>query len=334
MYGDKKLSLFESATLNLTAWYVLLLMTLSLLFSVVLYSVGTSEFNHVLAPTRPSEMLLFTDDAGAVDAREQRVKESSGRLLASLIVFNVSVLVGGTVLSYLLARRTLMPIEKAHEAQSRFASDAAHELRTPLAVMQTEIEVSLRDKQATASRQRAVLESTLEEVSRLRTLTDRLLQLATQQEVTVSEVDVESAAVEAVTRVVPLAQYKKIEIDNQVGSGVAKGSLDSIIEILVIVLDNAIKYSPKKSKIVISSVSSGHALEIRVHDEGPGVPVAEQAKIFERFYRADSSRSKETVAGYGLGLSLAKRLAEEMGGTISVLSDGKKGSTFTLTLVK
>ncbi len=334
MHGGKRLSLFESATLQLTAWYVLLLMALSLLFSMVLYGIGTNEFNYVLAPPRASEIILFTDDNRALGAREQRVRESSGRLLASLIVFNVSVLVGGTVLSYLLARRTLKPIEKAHEAQSLFASDAAHELRTPLAVMQTEIEVGLRDKKATTGGQRTILESTLEEVSRLRTLTDRLLQLASQQEVSVSEVDVESATVEAVTRVVSLAQYKKIEIDNQVGRGIAKGNFDSIIEILVILLDNAVKYSPKKSKIVLRHTETSHSLDIQVRDEGPGIPTAEQAKIFERFYRADSSRSKENVAGYGLGLSLAKRLAEEMGGHLSVQSNGKKGSAFTLTLVK
>lgn len=328
-----RLSLFESATLRLTAWYMTLLMLISVLFSFVLYEVATNEFNHALRPVPTNSYTIQTEpEVFDSQIRTQRVNESAQRLIGSLVVFNLAVLVGGTVLSYLLARRTLQPIQEAHDLQARFASDAAHELRTPLTVMQTEIEVSLRDKKATAEEQRETLASSLEEVARLRTLTERLLLLASQQELPRDTIDIETAVMEAVTHVVPLAQAKRIEIDNQVGAATAEGHLESVVEVLGILLDNAIKYSPAKSQITLQSKQTQHTVEVSVADEGPGIAPEEQEKIFERFYRADSSRSKENVEGHGLGLSLAKRLTDEMHGTLTVHSDGKKGTIFVLSL--
>lgn len=330
----RRLSLFESATLRLTAWYMTLLMLISILFSFVLYEVATNEFNRALRPipSTSTSLQLTTPQPFDTQTREQRVRESTERLIGSLVIFNLAVLVGGTAVSYFLARRTLQPIKEAHDSQARFASDAAHELRTPLTVMQTEIEVSLRDTKASSKEQRETLSSTLEEVARLRTLTERLLLLASQQELPRDSIDVEMAVMEAVTHVVPLAQAKRIEIDNRVGSLTAEGHLESVVEVLGILLDNAIKYSPAKSHIALTGKRTAHAVEVSVTDEGPGITPGEQEKIFERFYRADSSRSKENVEGHGLGLSLAKRLVGQMHGDLTVQSDGKKGTVFVLSL--
>lgn len=329
----KKMNLFESATWRLTAWYMLLMMLLSLLFSGVLYEVATSEFNRALGPAGPGEARIFINDDNAINnLRQQRIDDSSSRLVTSLVVFNLAVLIGGTALSYLLARRTLSPIEEAHEAQARFASDAAHELRTPLAVMQTEIEVGLRDKKSTADSHVQTLKSTLEEVSRLRTLTDRLLLLASQQELPSMAVDAEMAASEAMTRLIPLAQAKSIAIDNRVQRVSVVGHYESLVDVLGILLDNAIKYSPKKTTIVLSSETKNGSVSISVADEGPGIGADEKEKVFERFYRSDEARSKENVEGHGLGLSLARRLAREMNGEVTVGENVPKGSIFTLTL--
>lgn len=328
----RRLSLFESATLRLTVWYMVLLMLISLLFSFVLYEVATSEFNHALRPGPITSLQAPLEITQNAQTREQRVQESTGRLVGSLVTFNLAVLVGGTALSYLLARRTLQPIKEAHDSQARFASDAAHELRTPLTVMQTEIEVGLRGTTATAGQHQKILKSTLEEVARLRTLTERLLLLASQQDLPRDSIDIEAAVVEAVTHVVPLAQTKRIDIDNRVGAATATGHFDSVVEVVEILLDNAIKYSPKKSRVVLAGKKTAHSVELSVSDEGPGILPTEQDRIFERFYRADTSRSKENVEGHGLGLSLAKRLAEQMHGHLTVQSDGKKGTVFVLSL--
>lgn len=328
----RRVNIFESATVRLTLWYTSFVMALSILFSVVLYSVTTNEVQRLLEPRRPGEVRIFVGNSTSGDALQSRVQESTTRLVLNLVVFNLSVLVAGMALSYFLAKRTLEPIERAHEAQARFTSDAAHELRTPLASMQTEIEVALRSSKSSAQQYKEVLGSNLEEVERLRTLTDRLLLLASQQALALSTVDVEAAAVEAVTHVVSLAQERSIAVDNQVAPTSATGHFESIVTILGILLDNAIKYSPAKTTVTLEVVRRDERVEIVVRDEGPGVPKEDQVKIFERFYRADVSRSKENVEGHGLGLSLARRLAEEMNGTLRVESEPGRGAAFVLTL--
>lgn len=331
MSVPKKQNLFESTTLRLTGWYMVIVMTLSILFSVILYAVASSEINRAFEPRRLGERGLFLGE-GMMAVRDDFISESNSRLGVSLVLFNLTVLLGGSALSYFLARRTLYPIEVAHDAQARFASDAAHELRTPLAVMRTESEVVLRSKKASSAELRQTLKSNLEEVSRLQQLTDRLLLLAVNQELVLNEVNAKDAAMEAVTRVALLVDQKKIEIDNQVQQVKVLASHDSLVDVLGILLDNAIKYSPSGSRITLVGEIVKNNLLISVVDEGVGVPPEEQVKIFERFYRADRSRSKENVEGHGLGLSLAKQLCDDMKANLVVKSDGCKGSTFTISL--
>ncbi|QQS18616.1 hypothetical protein IPL68_00735 [Candidatus Saccharibacteria bacterium] len=171
--------------------------------------------------------------------------------------FNGVVLASGAVCSYLLARRTLRPVEEAMEAQSRFSSDAAHELRTPLTIMQSEIEVGLRDKKATKQSHNELLASSLDEVQRMRTLTDRLLLLANNHDMTLLPTNLENAAIEAVNHAIPFGSGKKIRIENSVGTLQVIGNADSLIDVLVILLDNAVKYSPAKSTITLSASAKG-----------------------------------------------------------------------------
>lgn len=127
---------------------MVILMTISLLFSVMLYRVASDEFSRALGP-RGGNMRVFVDENNVIRTQEQVIAESNQRLATNLLLFNTLVLVAGGGASYLLARRILVPVEQALEARSRFSSDAAHELRTPLAVMRSEIEVGLRNDSAT-----------------------------------------------------------------------------------------------------------------------------------------------------------------------------------------
>lgn len=330
----KKVGLFQSATVRLMLYYTAILMVLSLLFSLVLFAVATGEVNRALGPRRPGEALIFASDDTFMTARQLRIQEGEGRLIASLVLFNLAVLVGGSALSYLLAKRTLEPIKKAHEAQARFTSDAAHEIRTPLAVMQTEIEVNLRDKKAGKKQYKETLESNLEEVSRLRLLTDRLLRLASEEGLPSEIVSLDQAVFKSVKHNLPQAKQRKITIDNQVGPKKARGHFESVVNVIDILLDNAIKYSPNSTAVTIRALVKDKRVKVLVEDEGPGIPVAEREKIFERFYRLDASRSKENIEGHGLGLSLARRLASEMKGTLEVKNSSKMGTVFCLSLLK
>jgi signal transduction histidine kinase len=140
--------MFKSATLKLTAWYLLIIMTISIAFSVVIYGVSSAELNRPF-PVRAllnshQRVIINSDDFEEV--RQVFVSEGRERLLVNLVVANIATLALGGGASYLLARRTLRPIQEAMDAQGRFTSDASHELRTPLTALQTEIEVALRDR--------------------------------------------------------------------------------------------------------------------------------------------------------------------------------------------
>jgi signal transduction histidine kinase len=326
-------SLFDSATLRLTAWYMLILMFISLLFSMVLYRVASDEFDRAFGPRGGINRVLIDNDT-VVDARQQMVEDSNKRLLGNLALFNVVVLLGGGVMSYWLARRTLRPIELALDGQMRFSSDAAHELRTPLAVMQSEIEVGLREKKSTRQSHQRLLESNLDEVQRMQTLTERLLLLAHNQDMELGPTDVETAAVEAMNRTIMLAKSKYIAIENTVAPVQATANAEALTDALAILLDNAVKYSPNKTTITLGSVVEGGHVTVSVRDQGAGIKPTDIPHIFDRFYRADESRSKVNVEGYGLGLSIVKRLMDVQRGQVSVSSQPGEGSTFTLRLPK
>ena len=306
-------------------------MTISLLFSGILYKVASDEFDRAFGP-RGGNMRIFINNETVVDMREQMIRESNQRLITNLFLFNLLVLVGGGGVSYVLAKRTMEPIEQALEAQTRFSSDAAHELKTPLAVMQSEIEVGLRDKTATKAAHRDVLESTLDEVHRMRTLTDRLLLLARNDTLELSQVSTNDVAVDVLNRAIALASSKDISIENNIGAHTVLADKDSLVDALSILVENAVKYSPEKSTITLTSKQHQRSVEIAVKDKGIGISEADQTKIFDRFYRADTSRSKQNVEGYGLGLSIASRLMELQHGSIVVKSREGQGSTFTVTL--
>jgi len=330
---------FSSATVRLTSWYLLILTILSLLFSGIVYSIAANELHKPvgLNGQRQSQSQIISPyDSGtlnfAEDWRQEREKEGKTRLVTSLVVFNVVVIATGGLASYYLAKRTLQPIEEALEAQTRFSSDAAHELRTPLAVMQSEIEIGLRAKKPTADQQHELLQSTLDEVGRLRSLTDRLLLLSNLKTIETSETSLDDVATEAINRVIPLAQAKKISIDSNVGKQKVIANTDVLTDTLVILLDNAIKYSPEKSTITVSAKEQGKHTLFEVTDTGHGIDPVDLPHVFDRFYRADISRSKTNVEGHGLGLSIAKRSLEAMNGTISVVSEVDKGTTFTMRL--
>lgn len=328
--------MFHSAALRLTFWYLAIIMVLSIVFSGALYRLSVNEldrnvnrqigyFNNFLGPR---------DTTNYLQLRHEQLDEGRTHLKADLVVFNLMVLVGGGAASYWLARRTLEPIEQALESQSRFAADASHELRTPLTAIQTENEVALRDPKLNKTQATDLLKSNLEEVAKLKALSEGLLKLANtsgriDNPQTVAVKDIIEPAVE---RLAKAAELKHIKIVNKPNQLTVRGDPDSLVELVSILIDNAIKYSPNKSQVTIVTSRQHKDVLIEVADRGTGIERSELAKIFDRFYRSDSSRAKSDGGGYGLGLAIAKKIAEAHGGHIEVLSTLGSGSTFILHL--
>jgi signal transduction histidine kinase len=323
---------FQSATLKLTAWYLAILIAISLLFSVIIYSTASSEVGSRLGYLqKSSRQIIDINQTRFNDLRDVQVHEAEGNLLASLFITNLCIWIAGGVGSYYLARRTLKPIEEAHEAQSRFTSDASHELRTPLASMKTELEVALRDPNLTKDEMRELLVSNLEEVNKLTKLSQTLLQLSQLDHENISR---EKVTLEEIARSVAERYDKtggRVELTGNKSYRITANK-SSIEELLTILLDNALKYSPEDSKVEIKFIGKKHMAGFAVSNSGKGIPADTLPHIFDRFYRADSSRTGGMKKGYGLGLSLAKKIVELNDGELTVSSAENATTTFRVLL--
>lgn len=334
--------MFHSARLQLTAWYLLIIMIISGLFSVVIYTSFNAELTRIEhfqqdrqrrwerrledmpipVPRRPEPI---------IDPRE--IEGARERLILTLLFINAGILLVSGGAGYFLAGRTLRPIQETLQEQRRFISDASHELRTPLTSLRTELEVSLRDTKLSLADAKKLLESNLEEVIHLQSLSDGLLSLARHQSTlqkSFTEISLVSCVEEALKKVSPLAQQKHIAIMQKVEPTEILGDKQALVELLIILLDNAIKYSPPKATVIMRGKKMAKWVVIEVRDSGIGIDKEDMPHIFDRFYRADKARTHSDSSGYGLGLSIAKKIVEDHGGTITAQS--KKGSTFTVRL--
>jgi two-component system sensor histidine kinase CiaH len=329
--------MFQSAAIKLTAWYIAIIMALSIGCSIALYNTSRSDLEHNIHRRLPISVneLLTPDDLQSLSVlRKKQLQTDLNHLKGRLVSFNVLVFIVGGAVSYMLARRTLEPIEESLEAQKRFTSDASHELRTPLTAMQTEIEVALRDSKLTKTQATELLQSNLEEVAKLRALSEGLLSLAQNSDKPVTNTPISSKKVleEALDRLHKVAQTKNVTIKNNTKDMILEAEHHSLLELFVILIDNAIKYSPEKSSIIITSKAQNKLGKISIKDQGIGINSNDLPHIFERFYRADSSRTKSSAGGYGLGLAIAKKLADSLDGSIEVRSAPGQGSTFTISI--
>lgn len=328
---------------KLAGLYLGIIMTISFFFSATVYQLSMQEFTRgfntapgVIMQT-PSGSLITSLKDQLVAERERLYSEAQNRVLVRLILTNSIIMIGGGFLSYYLARRTLQPIEEAHEAQSRFTADASHELRTPIAAMQSETEVALMDPKLTLKQAKQRLQSNLEELGKLTALSEGLLRLA-QLDNTHADygqpVAIDTLIQQAVNRVLPAAEEKNILLRTEIPESMqVAGDESSLREAYIILLDNAVKYSPEKTEVLISAKQSPKHVTVRVQDHGIGIKATELPHIFERFYRADNARSKQTK-GYGLGLAIAHDIVTAHGGSISAQSRPGQGSTFIVQLPK
>lgn len=333
--------MFRRTLVKLTLLYLGVMMVISLFFSVALYRTSVAELDRNFA----GQVSFFANQPlppgfiGVANqylaARQEELQASKLRLIGQLAITNVIILGLGGLFSYLLARRTLRPIEEAHAAQSRFTADASHELRTPLAVMQTEIEVALMDPKLTLADATAQLRSNLEELARLTSLSEGLLRLSQLEnsELKKEPVSLKKLIDDSIARVAAAAKQRNISLEvHKHRDRTVLADADSVVEALVILLENAVKYSPEHSTVTVSGGMSQQRVAIRIQDQGPGIGPKDIHHIFERFYRADKSRTNGTAKGYGLGLAIAKNIVDLHGGSIEVVSRLNKGSTFSVLL--
>jgi len=319
--------MFRLAILKLTGWYLLILMTISIIFSVAIYYTATDEVGFRLERFR-NNITIQRSPLNSNDLYLSVEKsDASSRIILELFWQNAFILIGGGLLSYLLAKRTLRTLEEAHESQTRFTSDASHELRTPLAAMRTEIEVALSDKNSTKDELTQTLKSNLEEVDRLTVLSNMLLNLSRLDDKGFEKITINSHDI--TNKTISTFGDKAKLIDNKINKYFQiLGDEIAIQDLLSILIDNALKHSPKKSKITISSTRHDKYSEIIVSNKGE-IDAESIPYIFDRFYRTDKSRNAN---GFGLGLSLAKKISKAHGGDVRVDTSSKGKVNFIVTL--
>jgi len=336
VFADKK---FLTATLRLTAWYLAVLMTISISFSAALYQTSSRELaQNISRQANRLRQISFDEFVRPITIADLQaeLERSRAHLRASLIVYNFIILAAGGAASFWFARRTLRPIQSALEIQSRFTADASHELRTPLTAMKSEIEVALRAKEFNHQEAKELLQSNLEEIDKLERLSTSLLQLAHYDEgggsVTFEKIDLKPIAQESIATLTKVASRRHITIVPELRPVKLTADAASLQELISILLDNAIKYSHEKGEVRVKLTTQARHAVLTIHDQGLGIKANEIPHLFERFYRADTSRSKTRINGYGLGLSIAKGITDVHGGSIEVSSKLNKGSTFTVRL--
>ena len=323
--------MFQSARLKLTLWYVVVSMVISILFSVAIFQIVDFEINRSLRMTeRRIRVGIMADPyfRERIISAEEQIKINLVRV--NLFILSISALAG-----YFLSGRVLRPIKSILDEQNRFIADASHELRTPLTAIQTGIEVNLRDKKMNIKQAKDVLKSNLDDISRLKKLSNNLLILAhvgqNSPNYSYRRLNLSEVLKKAVDKMINLALKKKITIETKFCDCQIRGDEDKLVELIVILLDNAIKYSKENGVIRISSKKSvGKRVHIDIQDQGAGIEENDLPHIFDRFFRGDKSRSQ--TEGYGLGLSIAKQIIEAHKGRIDVLSSKDKGTIFTISL--
>lgn len=330
--------MFTSATLKLTAWYLIILVAICLIFSFIIFELSTSEISSRLERLQirvegSERTVTLPGPLTLTDVRVSQTEQAKASIFVGLVYMNLAVVSLGGVGSFILARRTLRPIEEAHEAQSRFTSDASHELRTPLAVMKSEIQVALRDDSLKKTDYRELMSSTLEEVDKLTQLSHSLLQLSRLDYGEIRRTD-RIDLVATLQRSVASLKIPKSRLTYDIPSQPVyiDGDQTTIGDLCTILLDNAEKYSPTDSPIAVSVTSNGRYGKVSIANTGPGIEKSDLPRIFDRFYRGEKSRSSSQTPGYGLGLPLAKRIVELHDGVISASSKPGERTVFTAQL--
>ncbi len=261
-----------------------------------------------------------------------------GILLSAKDTFSTSLSVGAVALFllFLLSRKlanvVIKPAENAWSDQKRFIADASHDLKTPLTVIMANNDILLSHPEKTVGEQQKWLESTRQESEYMSSLINKMLELAKTdsllEKIQLEDVNISEITEKAVLQLEPVAFESGVIIQADIASEVIiKSNSTEYYKLAQILIDNAVKYAPSDSVVLVFLVAQKKEILLSVNNKGDAISPDQLEHIFDRFYRTDDSRAK---GGFGLGLSIAKNVATALGGEISATSDMENGTTFTV----
>src|SRR5579864_3844024 len=261
------------------------------------------------------------------------VNEALSRLVLQLIEASAVGLVLGALASLLMATRSLRPIIRALDRQRAFVADASHELRTPLTLIRTNVDAWLRRAK---SENRAYARSIIEEVEHLNRIVGDLTTLALadsrQLRIEPKEIELNRMVTDLMQQALPMAEERGISLKPELNGGATvEADPARVRQLLLILIDNALEHTPAGGVVSVGVESRNGDAHITVRDTGEGIPSSDLPHLFERFYRADKARSRES-GGTGLGLAIAKWIVDAHKGEIAINSMVGKGTEVSVSL--
>lgn len=319
---------FKKAVILLTTYYTLGVFVVLAIFNIMVYGLFVNSLQ--IKEHENKEVSLSQNYQNKEE--EGRVQEIQDNLFNILLISDAIILLLTLIVAYISSKRTLAPLEESYKRQTRFVADAAHELRTPLAVMKAGAEVILRNSRTTDEYEKFVKEC-LEEVERLTTLSNDLLFLAHNNNKKInltSKVSLSLICKKQIETMRVYASIKNITIEDFVEDNLLiLGNKEDLVRLIINLLKNAIDYNKKEGEVKVTLRKINNSVVLSIEDSGIGIKKEDLAQIFERFYKADNSRTQNS-SSTGLGLSIVKEIADEHKGVMEVYSNIDKGTTFII----
>lgn len=318
---------YKRAVLKITLYNFLGVFVVLLIFNLMVYGLFAQSLDLLEHENGENKIALFEKE----ELAEDQVIEIENNLVNILLISDLIILIITIFVAYLTSKKTLAPLEESYKKQTRFVADAAHELRTPLSVMKAGFEVTLR-KYRTEDNYIKIISDSLDEVKRLTTLSNDLLLLVhDKKRIILNEINFSDICKNQIEGMTSYAQTKNISINETIDEDLyILGSKDDLIRLVINLLKNAIDYNKNEGMVAISLTQVHHNIILSVKDTGIGIENSDLPHIFERFYKADLSRT-ENSSGSGLGLSIVEEIVAEHSGSIKVESKIGVGTTFTVT---
>jgi two-component system sensor histidine kinase CiaH len=320
--------------LRLTLYYTLFTAIIIGGFSVILHQTLLDNFAETLKDTA----------IGLNPVIFKAVVDRAQVMLANrLLIADIIILCSATILGFLLTQRTLKPLRDSMYRQKRFIADASHELRTPIAVVISGLEVALRNRNLTLEDSKASLSDALEEMKGFSALTNNLLDLSkrdlsnsndVQDRSQYRQIDIAELVHMTASKMKKLADEKSINFQISIKRDIhvtVQGNETELARVFYNIIHNAISYTPVQGTIIVEGHISLGKYVVTVTDSGMGIPSNMLDKIFEPFFQGDASRTNEK-GGAGLGLPIAKQITESHDGSIVIKSKEHYGTKAVVSL--
>ena len=321
---NSKRNNFHSAVIRLTAYYSVGVIIILTVFSVLVYGLFARSIDEEVR-----------EDKTVMEIEEEFHSEAKENLLNILLLSDVIILVIAIFLSYSFSKKTLRPLEIAYQKQKRFVADAAHELRTPLAVMKAGTEV-MSQKERSMPEYKKFLSECGEEVNRLIALSNDLLFLARNESEVQNDfapISLSDIVAKQCELIVPYAKTKDVRVYSDITKEIViAGKGDNITRMVLNLLKNSVDYNKAGGNVTVTLSKKGNRALFSVQDTGIGIAEKNIPFIFDRFFKADSARTQNSSVGSGLGLAIVNDIVVRHGGKINVTSVLGEGSIFNIEI--